>query len=672
MHFSSIFIVFFYAINAVINVCLAFHDRPIVLVFASSDVFPGPKGFQIVPPKNDFVSDFEVITQTNDDNANSLIRRYSPDCILSFSDEKGEDFPRLNKLPQSIRSKWIHYDILETNESSNFWDRVSSDVLNTMVNAWLVWPHPLLNNPKGSPLFSIFTPSLHGGEKLHRVASSLKRQTYDNWQWVVVVDDPDDSNTITVLDTLADKDCRIEYWIPDKRSGVIGTRKRQAAMLAKGDILVEMDHDDQLMDDALEGLLAAFAAQPDVGFVYTDFSEPYWETNLSTFVTYGEDFPFHYDTWQSGAPDDSPQHVRWFLATGTAPLQHEMLQYLTRLPNHIRAWRADVYRQLNGHRDLIVADDHELLLRTYMTTRWMYWDKMEYLQYRNVEKDNNQPDNFTFKRNSLIQWIRELSNEWYRKDGRTQVRDKELGPGPQHLEWGFRIERKYPGNMTAILPISNDDSLSSIQIAYQSAEEYADEVVLVFPENMSRSFSGSFWQKSKKVRQQLLGVPEATYPTRLHKARRGWEVSQSPIVAYIYPGNRWSKERIANAIFSFQKEGGPSVWTDAASCNRSFETNYVIHRRSAPWRRNDNHDLYSIIFEGKKGISLSNTYTWDQCGVQNLARSSTPFFEKKTDDSSAQYVAVMWLCIILNLSLLCLNLVWLLWQKGKVQKTKAM
>lgn len=668
MSFHLIALLLFIAFSA----CASFHDRPIVLVFGFSHC--DPKEFRIKPPLNEYITDFEVISQDSDENANALIRHYSPDCIVSFGPD-ARNFTRLMKLPQFIRSKWIHYDNIETQRNDNFWGKVSSDVLSTMVNAWLLWPHPILNDHKKSPLVSIFTPSLGGGEKLRRVARSLEKQSYDNWQWVVVVDDPDDQDTIDILEILSTKDCRIEYWRPDKKSGVIGTRKRQAAMLAKGDILVEMDHDDQLMIGALQGLVKAFASQPDVGFVYTDFSEPHWGTDLSVFATYGEDFPFHYDAWESGAPGDPPKYVRWFLATRTAPLSLETLPYLTRLPNHIRAWRADVYRQMNGHRDLIVADDHELLLRTYLTTRWMYWDKMEYLQYRNVNKNKNQSsDNFTFKRNGLIQWMRQLNNEWYERNGLIKVRDQALGPGPQHLEWGFRIQKQYPGNVTAILPVSAHDDISEIRKAFETAKVQADEVIVIFPESMSTSFLSSYWHGGDSCRLQILGVPEQTYPTRLQRAKRGWELSQSPIVAYIYPGTNWSSGRLENAVNKLIQVNGPLVWSDAFACKENANPAHIVHRRNAPWVQEEN-SLFLILFEDddkNATAALNDAYMTDTCGVIGAVSSieksrQYSYSEQRTPFVHKWEFGVATAC---NVGALLFNTLWSIRNRRSKQRAK--
>ncbi len=62
------------------------------------------------------------------------------------------------------------------------------------------------------------------------------------------------------------------------------------------------------------------------------------------------------------------------------------------MPNHVRSWRRDVYFKVGGHnKRLPVADDFELIVRTFLETRFIHIKKLLYLQYnnRNSTVDNN-------------------------------------------------------------------------------------------------------------------------------------------------------------------------------------------------------------------------------------------------------------------------------------------
>ena len=65
------------------------------------------------------------------------------------------------------------------------------------------------------------------------------------------------------------------------------------------------------------------------------------------------------------------------------------------MPNHLRAWRRDVYFKIRGHnRNISVADDFELIVKTFLETKFTHIKKMLYLQYnnRNSTVDNNSTD----------------------------------------------------------------------------------------------------------------------------------------------------------------------------------------------------------------------------------------------------------------------------------------
>ena len=54
------------------------------------------------------------------------------------------------------------------------------------------------------------------------------------------------------------------------------------------------------------------------------------------------------------------------------------------MPNHLVAWRRDVYNKVRGHnRNISVADDFELIVKTFLETKFIHIKKMLYLQYNN-------------------------------------------------------------------------------------------------------------------------------------------------------------------------------------------------------------------------------------------------------------------------------------------------
>jgi hypothetical protein len=64
------------------------------------------------------------------------------------------------------------------------------------------------------------------------------------------------------------------------------------------------------------------------------------------------------------------------------PLNPTTVRHIVSAPNHVRSWRADVYRNLGGHNPTMsVADDYELFLRTYLSTNCLHIPKLLYKQH---------------------------------------------------------------------------------------------------------------------------------------------------------------------------------------------------------------------------------------------------------------------------------------------------
>src|SRR3954466_2940878 len=113
------------------------------------------------------------------------------------------------------------------------------------------------------PAVSVFTPS-HRPTFLDEAYASLKAQTLEDWEWVVLL------NNGVQWEPPDDPRVRVER--ADDLKGV-GALKRRACVLLTSDIFVELDHDDVLVSTALEKVLAAFEAHPEIGFVYSDTAQ---------------------------------------------------------------------------------------------------------------------------------------------------------------------------------------------------------------------------------------------------------------------------------------------------------------------------------------------------------------------------------------------------------------
>jgi hypothetical protein len=80
------------------------------------------------------------------------------------------------------------------------------------------------------------------------------------------------------------------------------------------------------------------------------------------------------------------------------------IRHIVAAPNHIRAWRKSFYDSIGGHRDLLhVADDYELMVRTFLHTRMVHVPRLGYVQYRNQQGNTHQFRNQEIQR--LVRFI---------------------------------------------------------------------------------------------------------------------------------------------------------------------------------------------------------------------------------------------------------------------------
>jgi glycosyltransferase involved in cell wall biosynthesis len=303
--------------------------------------------------------------------------RYKPDLIVSI----GMD---INIPHYHLRNIHIGYpNLLPDNVLAN------DIVCNT------VFKHCEVNRPR----FSIFTPTYKTGERIKRTYDSLAKQTFTNWEWVVVDDSPD-NQTWNILNEIAKNDYRVKlHRILPLSGGNVGLAKHRAATLGSGDWLVELDHDDALTTECLEISNDAILKYPDAGFLYSDVCEMYEDGEMKTYdhdwsgnwyARHDNYFDFGYagHTWVNVDKKDILAH--WY--PDINPLS---IRFNISMPDHVRMWDRNLYNQIGGHnKNTPVADDLEILIRTFLNTRMIHVKKVLYFQYnnRNSTVDNNATD----------------------------------------------------------------------------------------------------------------------------------------------------------------------------------------------------------------------------------------------------------------------------------------
>lgn len=393
------------------------------------------------------------------ENSGITVKLYGPDDELGNIDPKNprvyasvgtecERFTTLNSLPLYERRRWLHYSSPEEIEPDGLyycWLKRTDP---------LPEPKPILPNRFTSdlPLVSVFTASYKSKDKIQRPYRSLLNQTYSNWEWVIVDDSGDGDETYN-QDLLPLDDPRVRRYRQDSRNGYIGATKRYAAGLCSGEILVEVDHDDDLTPDCLQKIVNAFRQHPECGFAYGDCSEVHVESLHANW--YGWDCGFgygmYYRVWVH-------EMNRWQNVLRNTVINSSTIRHLVGLPNHPRAWTRDCYHLIGGHREeLLVADDYDLLVRTFLSTQYVAIPDLLYIQYRNENGDNS-----TFQRNRQIQQLVKELNRYYGPRIHARLKELELPENiPYHRVW--EIPADHPARQSAHI---NYEQLSKVSILF--------------------------------------------------------------------------------------------------------------------------------------------------------------------------------------------------------------
>jgi glycosyltransferase involved in cell wall biosynthesis len=290
------------------------------------------------------------------------------------------------------------------------------------------------------PLVSVFTPTYKTGTKIHRPLRSLQAQSYSEWEWVIFDDSPDGGRTFEQMSALAFGDPRIVAYRADRPSGNIGEVKRRACGLARGRILVELDHDDELTPGALAAVVEAYRRFPDAGFFYTDCAEVF-ESGQS--ATYGETWAYGYGSYRQESLNGTE-----FQVTNYPDVNAKTIRHIVGVPNHLRAWTREGYQAAGGHNpEVHVCDDYELIIRTFLTTRMVHIQRFGYIQYHNDASSGNTQRHRNAEIQRLVRYFRNAYND------RIHERFVELGVDDFIWREGGELDWNVPN--PADTPIAN-------------------------------------------------------------------------------------------------------------------------------------------------------------------------------------------------------------------------
>jgi hypothetical protein len=92
---------------------------------------------------------------------------------------------------------------------------------------------------------------------------------------------------------------------------------------------------------------------------------------------YGENFAFGYGSYYQTEYEGVVYQV-----AKTPDINPKTIRHIVGVPNHLRSWKKSFYMSIGGHnRRLTIADDYELIVRTFLKGKMVRIPKMCYLQH---------------------------------------------------------------------------------------------------------------------------------------------------------------------------------------------------------------------------------------------------------------------------------------------------
>jgi len=296
--------------------------------------------------------------------------------------------------------------------------------------------------------FSIITPSHDPGNipYLLEAFESLCEQTHANWEWILAINN---KFLPQLVPKIIKEHPKVKIYHTYIESSNIGAIKHESFFLGEGDVLVELDHDDMLTSNCLKKLNEAYQ-DDDVGFVYSDNATLHMENNFIPFNnSYGWTHrPFE---WKD---------KELIAMNSFKPTSHAM-SYIWFAPDHVRSWRKEHYVNIGGHNpDMFVCEDHELCIRTYLTTKMVFIPEPLYV-YRIT--GNNTSIN---KRNPEIQQkTKELHAQYAQKLAEKDAKDRKLlcvdiggglNPYPNYLSIDLRKDADVIHDLNDGIPLRDN------------------------------------------------------------------------------------------------------------------------------------------------------------------------------------------------------------------------
>ena len=140
--------------------------------------------------------------------------------------------------------------------------------------------------------------------------------------------------------------------------------------MSTGKWLIEFDHDDMLFNWTLQTIKEAIDAYPNNKFIYSD-NTTITSDNKVTNCQYGKDYEWGLGygySYMSKIPNG--EKIR---TDSSGPVSNATIRHIVGVPNHFRCWNREFYFTIGGHNQTQrIADDYELLIRSFLKTKFTH------------------------------------------------------------------------------------------------------------------------------------------------------------------------------------------------------------------------------------------------------------------------------------------------------------
>ena len=280
------------------------------------------------------------------------------------------------------------------------------------------------------PKISVFTPS-HDTRWLDECYESLHAQTMRDWEWVILL------NGGATWESPALLDARVRLSSTPATAG-IGTLKAAAVALCTGELLVELDHDDELVPNALDTLWSEWTMRGRIDSLLYSNTAQIDESGAGNVDRFRADHGWHYYATFAAGRD-------LLGCESLEPTPHNV-SYIWYAPNHVRAFPRWAYDQAGGYdRALELLDDQDLMCRLYQLGPFCRIGKVLYLQRVHASNTQSDPDKNARIQGETVrlydQYIEGNALAWAQRAGLPAL---DLG-GAHNSPAGYRSLDKAPG-----------------------------------------------------------------------------------------------------------------------------------------------------------------------------------------------------------------------------------